>query len=480
MSQKKQSCCLAAPCSRWRLNPTFTSTLSPTARTVRGEGIVFFQTGHRCLNVNVRRPVACVISDPRGAQRSSTVATENEPGHPESLVSVYGKPASSHEAAAVCPRGEGGFLWQALLVRSHWRSDTDCDADGNIKPRRPTLPVNYKDFFSSVVWTPDHRWLFSGTLSGWPGLTTLELRRITYKVKSSLTGLTSTHTVWDADIDGATRKPRFPRGPAAVHATLRSPAFTLGGPGTIEGWSSFSPGCAWWYFSQQAEHRRFVNGEDMIRTVKEAGRGSAVAVRAHYIVHRYARGSKPETAKQSMLYHGCILIEWDHGQHGTIVELATRNGVGGRYGRSNWCDDKYEDLPDLYRNMPSEMILPWQGTYAEVRALDVAAKNSDEIEAYMQKYLGHNQRFVDPHVVQSEPVRLAHATQIDIMRYFLNYIGRENRYSEEWRNCQTFAADFLGFVSGKMVVPWHFVNRLTFKPRHHWFLYKPGTFEKGE
>ena len=35
------------------------------------------------------------------------------------------------------------------------------------------------------------------------------------------------------------------------------------------------------------------------------------------------------------------------------------------------------------------------------------------------------------------------------MRYLLNYMGRDRRYTEKVRNCQAFAADFFGFVAGK-------------------------------
>ena len=31
----------------------------------------------------------------------------------------------------------------------------------------------------------------------------------------------------------------------------------------------------------------------------------------------------------------------------------------------------------------------------------------------------------------------------------LNYMARDRRYTEEFRNCQAFAADFFGFVAGK-------------------------------
>jgi hypothetical protein len=36
------------------------------------------------------------------------------------------------------------------------------------------------------------------------------------------------------------------------------------------------------------------------------------------------------------VYHAAVLIEWEHRQYCTIVEVAWRNGIGGYGGRSNW------------------------------------------------------------------------------------------------------------------------------------------------
>ena len=97
--------------------------------------------------------------------------------------SVYGQPVSSSEATRLCPpptaddvTSEGGFIYHAHLVSDEWAHPKDTDEDGTIKPRRPSLPVRQKDFFSSLVQTEDGRWLFSGVLNGWPGLTLLEVR----------------------------------------------------------------------------------------------------------------------------------------------------------------------------------------------------------------------------------------------------------------------------------------------------------------
>ena len=68
--------------------------------------------------------------------------------------------------------------------------------------------------------------------------------------------------------------------------------------------------------------------------------------------------------------------------------------------------------------------------------------------------------------------QLSHCSQAHIARYLLNYVNNNNEYHEEWRNCQTFAADFVGLLSGvKRVEPYHQVCRVLHKQRHHWFLY---------
>jgi hypothetical protein len=137
-------------------------------------------------------------------------------------------------------------------------------------------------------------------------------------------------------------------------------------------------------------------------------------------------------------YHGAILLEWSHGQYCTVVELATLNGVGGRWGRANWYADKLADSPELYRAMPPAMICPWAGQFAEVRCHDVKATSLEEFKDFVGEFTGTELRFLDPHFFQSAPVRLAMRHQTDIHRYFLNYVGRDRRYTESFRNCQTY------------------------------------------
>merc|ERR1712137_1024330 len=105
--------------------------------------------------------------------------------------------------------------------------------------------------------------------------------------------------------------------------------------------------------------------------------------------------------------------------------------------------------------MPKEMKGPWRNNLAELRITDMPARNQEEFEAYLHKYSEKGEmkeqdwRFIEPSVFASNKVRISHRTQADIFRYILNYIQRNDRYDEAWRNCQTFAADFYGFLAGK-------------------------------
>ena len=218
------------------------------------------------------------------------------------------------------------------------------------------------------------------------------------------------------------------------------------------------------------------------------------ATAAHLFAHRYAR--KTETNKDRITYHSAVLLEWSHGLFTTVIELATLNGIGGRRGKSNWCADKLESRPELYRAMPSCMVVPWKGEYAEIRCCDVPAKSLEEFQAYVAGacarpmasrgwlgvrqgtcvrvcvhtpgacvqgaytcmgnlsamdahargvlvqgssslvtsllgFVGPELRFIDPHFDLSAPVRLNHRGQTDVMRYLINYAGRDRRYTEK-------------------------------------------------
>jgi len=211
----------------------------------------------------------------------------------------------------------------------------------------------------------------------------------------------------------------------------------------------------------------------------EEQKAMPLATSATMFVHRYALGiGKQETTKDLMTYHQAILLEWDHGEHCTVLELAILNAVSGWRCRSNWSEDRDEASPALAKCMPSVMVAPYRTELAEVRCCDVPARNLAEFKAYMRRHTGVDRRFLDPQYPYTARVRIHHRTQEDIMHYVTHYIGRDSRYHEKFRNCQFFAADMYGFLTGKKgIEPFGIVSRTTYKPRTHLFLYDPDMYE---
>ena len=122
--------------------------------------------------------------------------------------------------------------------------------------------------------------------------------------------------------------------------------------------------------------------------------------------------------------------------------------------------------------MPARLIMPWKGELAEIRCCDVEARSLDEFKEYIAKYEGPTKRFVDPHFPLSAPVRVFFRQQSHIVRYMLNYMARDRRYTEEFRNCQAFASDFFGFVAGKKdIKPFSRMFHVGYKQRSHLFMY---------
>lgn len=146
-------------------------------------------------------------------------------GATESSLSLYGKPVTPERAAELCPPGDGGLIWHAQLLPSADSNAYGANPDGTIKPRRGQLPVLGSDFFSSLVQTADGRWIFSGVLNGWPGLTVLELRSLTFVSESNIYKVVR-H--WTADAPGAA-PPSMPDGEGSVRATLRAPPWSASG-----------------------------------------------------------------------------------------------------------------------------------------------------------------------------------------------------------------------------------------------------------
>ena len=402
--------------------------------------------------------------------RSSAHKDEDEPAESEVTSSLYGAPLSAQEAALLVPEADEGLIWHSHLVSDDWDNNKDC-IDGVIKPRRGTLIVRASQFFSSLVQTEDGRWVFSGRLNGWPGLTHLELRSITTKVKRALRPAKIVR-VWDASAGQAGGVPQFPTGAKSIRATLKM------APYTAKGWSATSPGYVWWYFGQHPSGPMMKYGDEMVQTVQAQG-AAPKAVRVHHFAHRYAKPlGKKESKKDLLTYHSAVLVEWDHGQCCTVIELGLLGGVSGYRGKSNWCTDKNDNRPAMYRALPACMVYPWIDDQAEIRATDVPARSLAEFMSFLKEYEGPGKRFLDPSCQHSGDVRLYYNSQVDVMRYLLNHMGRDRRYNEEFRNCQAFAADFYGFMAGKKgVEPVTALLRATYVQRTHLFLYDPDMYD---
>lgn len=385
-------------------------------------------------------------------------------GPGEAMESVYGQPLTPEQAAAIVPATDEGLIWHATIVPDNYAKPKETEGPGKILARRPEPTATKTEFFSSLVETADHRWIFHGVLNGWPALTNFELKSMTVLVRNFV-GQKTVKRTWAA---GCGKPPTFPDKAKAMKVTLRAPAWTF------YGWTPNSTGFVWWF---QQFVPRFLFGENILRAFHEEGK-IPNATRVHAFAHRYSRGPKPETRKDKITYHTGLLMEWDHGKYCTVIELATFNGVGGRYGKVNWMHDKLKKRTLLYQHFPAEMVGPWKADNAEIRCTDVEAKSKQEFEAYLAQYTGPQHRFLVPEVFRSEEVRLSHRSQADIATYLLNYSNRDRRYAEEFRNCQTFVADFFSFLTGKKdSEPFHASIRVLYKPRQHLFLYDASMYK---
>mmetsp|Transcript_17316 Transcript_17316/g.40637 ORF Transcript_17316/g.40637 Transcript_17316/m.40637 type:complete len:540 (-) Transcript_17316:273-1892(-) len=392
----------------------------------------------------------------------------------ESLqVCDYGCPISPEEAQELLPGGDGGISWQALLTSEDWHDNENFTKEGEIRQRRPALPVRVADFFSSLVKTKDGRWVFSGVLNGWPGLTCLEVHSIVslepekeknHKLKSSMSA-----SFWQTGDDNTA--PSFPSGAKKAQAILRM------APWTARGWSRESPGFVWWYFAQNQTGPQFAFGKDIQRMLerrKATGKPVPQAVAAHVFAHRYALGGRREDRRERITYHTAVLVEWDHGLYCSVVELGPLNGISARYGRSDWYPDKHEATTGLSQVMPDCLVMPWKEDKAEIRVSDVAARDLAEFKGYVAKYTGHMFRFVDPQFQHSGQVRLSYRSQSDIARYLLSYMTHDQRFAIQFRSCQSFAADFYAFLVGEFgIEPFHPSLRKHYVRHCDWFLYEP-------
>merc|ERR1740139_638211 len=123
--------------------------------------------------------------------------------------------------------------------------------------------------------------------------------------------------------------------------------------------------------------------------IKDLRNDSLVLRRANVTgVHVYAHRYPVEnpTMTDGMRWHEMVLLEWDHGQFTTVIELAWLNGISGYSGKSNFVEDKLEPVTVLSTVLPKEMQLPWDNSKSEIRIIDMAATTKEEFEIFLNKW----------------------------------------------------------------------------------------------
>lgn len=256
--------------------------------------------------------------------------------------------------------------------------------------------------------------------------------------------------------------------PKSIRAKLRTPSWA------DYGYSANNPGHVWYFSRFREGGPRVAHGENIISAIlsdsKNTGEPVPKAVRAHFFGHRYVK--KKKQLKDPIEYHTGVAIEWDHGKFCTLFELAWLNGSSGR---SNWCEDRDAERPQLYEAMPACLKAPWFSNRNEIRITDITPKNLEEFYVYLKRYEG--KRFLKPDIKYSGDVRLSNNSFDWLVRYIINYNLREPRYSERTHNCQNFAADFYSFVCAKNNVSPYAPISAFHREKRHMFLYKPEMFE---
>jgi len=456
-------------------------------------------------------------------QDENFVSPGKDPRCTLSLYNTTGTLSEDELKALIGPDKDGGLIYSCQILPSGGKY-TAQNTGAPIKPRRKMpFPITLSDFKSSVtrvgepvmehlaevgydeLWDRDNRgvgqtdgrkdlestegarWIFSGVMNGWQGLTTLEVLKFEHRHVGGW------KVLWKAQREG-----EYGRDPwdlieqhwdkqlkskskcSEIRAFLRAPEWTS------QGWSKESPGFVFWVEGQCIKNigknipLTVTYGTNLIQHYQASLEGESRCERVHMISHRYAKGKgKIENPRDLLTYHSIVLLEWDHGQYCTVAEIGYLNGVGGCKGKSNWYEDKNATpYSELYRAIPSEMVLPWKTTKSEIRLHDVPYEKMEEfLSKFMKEYESPSERFLDIQHTYSHEVRLSHNSRLDICIYLLNYIRRDKTYDQLKRNCQTFAADFYGFLAGKKdVKPFHPINKIEYVNRNHFFLYESSKY----
>jgi hypothetical protein len=107
-------------------------------------------------------------------------------------------------------------------------------------------------------------------------------------------------------------------------------------PYTSKGYSKDSKGHVWW-FEANRKVPRLLYGTNIIREFEKDRleqtrtaqgiplvQSSPRCIRVHMISHRYSPGEKSEESlKDLLVYHSIALLEWDHEQFCTVVEVSS-------------------------------------------------------------------------------------------------------------------------------------------------------------
>lgn len=304
--------------------------------------------------------------------------------------------------------GRGGARLKFLEPR-----DYDASAGTPKARRKMPFPVTADDFYGSIVRTGEPRWrdqledyedemwdrerraaantysvrldesparwLFHGVVNGWPGLPMpLEVMRIEARDPGFFGKRKGFATLWRRDAEGridgrdpVVCKPASEERGMQVKVRLRAPQWSA------HGWSEASPGFLFWVEGQRVGGAvnpplTVTYGTDLRSHFERAEGDDPRATRVHMVSHRYATGGmKEETAKDKLTYHSLALIEWDHGDFCSVVEIGFLDGLGGSRCKSNWYVDRDAAETSLYAAFPPEMIRPWKDTMSEIRVHDV-------------------------------------------------------------------------------------------------------------
>ena len=404
-------------------------------------------------------------------------------------------------------------IWHAQIVYG----------DQSLKPRQPTPHIEAGDF-QRRLQPRGAVWVLTGAANEWAGLQDLELLSITVKQDGSV------ERTWDTAC--ATEPPMLPdeRDGSSVRATLALPVWGA------KGWSAESPGFVFWSAMRpaaplnaaqaeaEAEEKARTDEEELeailkeltdtqeqalalqrrtswstcwllqygvhlVRELEAAEHCREFVTKAHLVAFRYVHTQSDYSFQDSLLYHTAIVLEWSHAEFCTVVELGFVNGLSGYDGRSNWVDC----VSSFNKAIPDEMRAPWVYDKAEIRLTDhpapdihallkwVAPWNAKDEESSTQEH-----RFIAFEIAGSCDVRVSHCAPQHIAQYLLNYNRRHGGYDQKSANCQTFAADFFGFLAGKgpgvdvpqsnsglqYFQPYSLICRPMYKPRPYLFLYE--------